>query len=136
MARARRRPSSAPASSLSVAERFLPTLSVLPLPLWRVFVLVLLGVWAWSAAEALRHWIAYRRIPELDPMVVDRFRMWGINSLGVIGWAVISYFYGLSTLSIGASAVFGLLAAASLWLAFLPPAWYRQHLLGKSLEGA
>ena len=76
------------------------------------------------------------RIPELDPLVVDRFRMWGVNGLAVMGWALTGYFYGLSTGSIGIAAVFGLIAAAGLWLAFLPPTWYRRRLLGKSLQGA
>lgn len=84
---------------------------------------VLLAVaFLWAAAEAFRHWALYRGAAGLDPLVVERFRLWGVAALSNLG--VVGLFFARDG-RLGfaaASGALGLLSSVALWLAFLPPA--------------
>jgi hypothetical protein len=92
------------------------------------------GCFLWSAAEALyRHTLARRRLAVglAEPVVADRFLLWGIFGLaaaGVVAANALGVLLGenLSTSPVVLlpMAVFGLAASAAIYLAFVPPAPY------------
>lgn len=106
----------------------------------------------WGAAESFRYWRQMRRRLALglaEPMLVDRFRIWGIASASAAAaiWAVNAPF--LMGLTIGSpeaaevtaisrlvTAGFGLVTIGAYWLTFFPPAFYRQRVASRSAPGA
>jgi len=94
-----------------------------------------IGALLWGSAEALRYWSRMRRRVRLgmgDPVVCNRFLLWGIGA----GAAGVGSLVGtLAQIATGvpanevpwvlaSSSLHGLVAAAAMWLAFLPPAAY------------
>jgi len=97
----------------------------------------------WSALEAFRyHALLRRRIPLglADPLVADRFRLWGwisVSAIGAIAPSTVSVFLGASphtTFNYGVVAVCGLVCSGTLTLAFLPPAAYVRYVRGAASE--
>jgi hypothetical protein len=97
---------------------------------------------AWAAVESLGYHGRMRRRLALglaDPVVTDRFRLWGIASAAtVIGFAI---FFAArlagphmaeSPPVLAATSCVGLVAATSLWLAFLPPEAYVRRLAARA----
>ena len=93
----------------------------------------------WGSGEALRYWTMMRRRVRLglaDPVVANRFLMWGIGAgaagLGsVIGIAVqiaAGATAAESSWTMMSSSLHGLVAASALWLAFVPPGFYRRYV--------
>jgi len=98
-----------------------------------------IGCLLWGSGEALRYWLMMRRRARLglaDPVVTNRFLMWGIgagaagvgSAIGTI-WSVIT---GDATLQtpwiVASSSAHGFVAAVALSLAFVPPAAYRRWI--------
>jgi hypothetical protein len=100
------------------------------------------GAFAWAAFESLRcHALARRRLRLglADPMVTDRFRVFGVASCAVFT-AFVLFLIGRLTGSsaaeptwvLASTSAAGLVAAVATWLAFLPPAAYRRHVLARA----
>lgn len=93
----------------------------------------------WAAFETWRYFGLLQRRHALgmaDPIVLDRMRLWGIATtaasvINISTW--VSQLVGIDPATAPAPAaitgVFGLVAAAGVWLAFFPPESYRQHVL-------
>lgn len=88
----------------------------------------------WSAAESWRYHGLLRRRLRLgltDGAVADRFRLWALSATGVVGAFGI---FGVALLAgadvatsawvLAPTSLLGCISGVSLWLAFLPPAWY------------
>lgn len=113
-------------------------------PGWHVARSVLqVGCLLWGAGEALLYWRRMRRRVALglaDPLVADRFLLWGIGA----GAAGLGSAIGTAVLLVSgrapleqtwvtmSSSLHGLVAAAALWLAFLPPAAYRRRVRARA----
>jgi hypothetical protein len=99
------------------------------------------GAFIWSAVEAAHYAHLLGRRVELglaDAVVADRMRLWalccGVVSLGFIVFFV-SRVYGMNpaetpALLVTASAT-GITGGVALWLAFLPPQWYRARFASR-----
>ncbi len=97
---------------------------------------VQVGVLLWGACEALRWWLRMRRrlrIGIADPLVANRFLLWGIGAgmagSGSLIGMLVGLAYGqpmneLPLLTLVLS-ICGLVAAVALWLAFAAPAWWK-----------
>jgi len=96
----------------------------------------------WGAAESLRYWVLMRRRLRLglaDPIVTNRFLLWGVG-IGAAGvGSVISL---LSQTVTGHSmaelpwlklsnSMHGLASAVLMWIAFLPPAAWKRAILAR-----
>lgn len=105
--------------------------------------LLQVGCLLWGSIEALRYWRLMRRRARLglsDPVVTNRFFMWGVGAgaagvgtaVGVAGQLLI----GRPPLEIPwvtlSSSLHGLVAAVALSLAFLPTAAYTRFLLERA----
>lgn len=92
------------------------------------------ALYGWASYEALRQYALARRrvrIGLLEPLVANRFLLWGISTLSATGiwgyslWAEVTAspdtteFYLVATVMGGA-------CAASIWLAFFPPRAYQR----------
>jgi len=96
-----------------------------------------IGLYAWAGLESLRCWAQGRRRLTLglaDPVVVNRFLLWGLGVLAVLGIWLDSarqlLAQGDAQASDGVVAVLGFLCAGCLWLAFFPSAAWRRRLRG------
>lgn len=99
------------------------------------------GASLWTLAEPLR-FVAIlrrrRRVGLADPVVVDRFLLWGLGSaarfvmLAVGAWAFLALGGSATALATVATPTFlgagvaGLVVAGAYWLAFFPPRAYRR----------
>jgi hypothetical protein len=114
---------------------------------------------AWLTAESLRYWVLLRRRLRLglaDPVVVNRFLLWGIWSAAtfvnlaadLIARVIYAAMAGPTTeivvelvepVVIGTMAVtmvLGVISAATLFLTFFPTAGYRRWLESRSVQRA
>jgi len=97
----------------------------------------------WGSGEALRYWTMMRRRERLglaDPLVTNRFLLWGIGA----GAAGLGSFIGIAAqLATGSatgeipwvmtsSSLHGLIAAIALWFAFVPPGFYRRYIQARA----
>lgn len=93
----------------------------------------------WTLAEPLRFFVAMRRRLSLglaEPLVVDRFLLWGVGSLARFAMLAVGAFSMLRLTGAAselasiaaptflASSVAGLAVAAAYWVAFFPPRAY------------
>src|SRR5690606_30936279 len=101
------------------------------------------GCLLWGAGEALVYWRRMRRRVALglaDPLVADRFLLWGIGAgaagLGSAIGTAVQLVSGRAPLEQSwvtmSSSLHGLVAAVALWLAFLPPAAYRRRVRARA----
>jgi hypothetical protein len=105
----------------------------------------------WNAFESFRYHRLMRRRLALglaDPVVVDRFRLWGVASLCAVAsiWVVnLPFFLGkwvgtgaatpITSLCMVITAAFGIATVGGYWLTFFPPAWYRARLARTASAG-
>ena len=89
----------------------------------------------WGASEAIAYWVRLRkraRIGLADPVLANRFLMWGVSAaaagLGSAVGVVASLVTGAAIQEMPAilvsSSAHGLVAAIGMWLAFVPPRAY------------
>lgn len=100
---------------------------------------------AWASAESLLYWQRMRRRLRLglaDPVVTNRFALWGVGiGCGAVGSALGVVVMRMGLDAPGSDPVFlaisllGLVAAAALWLAFLPTAGFRRWLERRAPSG-
>lgn len=95
----------------------------------------------WGAVEALMYWGQLRRRARLglaDPVLVNRFLMWGLSAgaagLGTAIGVTVSVATGENVFTMPAilasSSAHGFVAAIGMWLAFAPPRAYARWLAG------
>ena len=99
-----------------------------------LFLLVLVAGQGWTALEGMRHYRMMRRRLALglaEPVVTNRFLLWGISGLVSLTWNGVVNAYLLAGVNINTHPVpvfavsfGGLVTAACLVLTFMPPAWY------------
>ena len=100
---------------------------------------VQIGVLLWGACEALGWWLRMRRrlrIGIADPLVANRFLLWGIGagmagSGSLIGMLVgLAYGQPMSELPLLTLvlSLCGLVSAVALWLAFAAPEWWKLRI--------
>jgi hypothetical protein len=93
------------------------------------------GCLLWGSVEALRYWRKMRRRAAIglsDPIVTNRFLLWGIGAAAAGGGTAVgtvaSVVSGAPSLEIpwvvASSSAHGMLAAVAMWLAFVPPRQY------------
>ena len=100
------------------------------------------GAFGWAAWESWRYHELMRLrlgLGLVDPVVVDRFRLWTISTIGIVlGFAV--FLAGrLATDNVGASpwvlattSLVSLVSATAMWLAFAPPAAYLHRVRARA----
>jgi hypothetical protein len=96
------------------------------------------GVYTWASVASFREFAAARkrvRIGLADPLVVNRLFLWGAGTSCVLALWIHSgaeMARGVTdpTASYPVIAVLGITCAATSWLAFFPPAWYRRRFVG------
>jgi hypothetical protein len=99
------------------------------------------GAYAWASAESLRQFVHSRRRLALglaDPVLVDRFRLWGIGMTAITGMFVVALFFPDGATAPLQRIVNGVLAAASsaaIWVSFYPPQGYRERLMASAPPG-
>jgi len=97
------------------------------------------GCLLWGSIEALRYWRMMRlrvRLALADPVVTNRFFLWGVGAgaagVGTAIGVVAQLLIGRPPLEIPwvtlSSSMHGLVAAVALWFAFLPSKAYRRFL--------
>jgi hypothetical protein len=110
-------------------------------------MLVVTGVaYAWTAFEGMRYRGMMRKrqaIGLADPMVANRFLLWGIAGFVSMTWNTISAVYLLSGQNISshpvtvlATSLGGLVCTVLQVLIFMPPAWYTRWIKRESRAGA
>jgi len=97
--------------------------------------------YGWTAAESLHHHARLRRALRFglaDPMVADRFRLWGLGAAAIFTSFVIVFASGLigeptthPPEVVAVVACLGIPAAIAMALAFQPPAFYRRRFAGQ-----
>lgn len=106
---------------------------------------VRLGAMVWGCTEALHYHAIMRRRLALglaDPVVTNRFLLWGI----AMGAGIITALIGLFMTLFGmvspdgwpylALAIFSAISPVAQWLAFLPPRRYREWIQGLAVEAS
>jgi hypothetical protein len=105
------------------------------------------GALLWGAGEALGWWRRMQRrraIGLADPLVANRFLLWGLGAGAAGVGSLIGTVFGLvlarplnqlPVLTLVLS-LHGLVAAIALWLAFVPPVWYRHWVRGTTEKKA
>jgi hypothetical protein len=98
-----------------------------------------IGVLLWGASESIGWWLRMRkrvRIGIGDPIVANRFLLWGIGAGSAATGSLVGMSVGLVTgrgmnelpeLTLLLSGI-GLVSAISLWLAFVTPEWWKARL--------
>ena len=95
----------------------------------------------WSAAEALAYWSKMRRrvrVGLADPVVANRFLMWGVatfsaglgTAIGLVAQLVLGVASTDSGWVMASSSLHGLVAAVAIALAFIPPGFYVRYIRG------
>lgn len=89
----------------------------------------------WAGLESLRYFLLMRRRMALglaDPELTWRFALWAVSSLLACGMSSYSWLGIRMGIDVNATregpvilGILGLLAAGSLWFAFIPPTWFR-----------
>jgi hypothetical protein len=109
---------------------------------FRLFLLHSGVLTAWGASESLLAWSRLRRQLRLglaDAVVCERVLLWGIASVAsaIVGLtSTVAGFLGINfaatALGAAVTAPLGLVAAGSMWLAFLPPAAYLRRVRARA----
>lgn len=106
-------------------------------------MLLQVGALLWGSAEALRYWGIMRRRARIglaDPVVTNRFLLWGIGAFaagfGSLVGMVAQVVTGVPTTEepwvLASSSAHGLVAALAMGLAFVPPAAYTRMIVRHS----
>jgi len=104
-------------------------------------------VMVWNSVESLLYWRRMRRRLRLglaDPVVTNRFLLWGVSSAAAFfGSGLIFVFVTVTGMnpnqvpSLGLIvSLHGLVAAIAMWFAFQPPASYLRWIEGRAHSGA
>ncbi len=113
---------------------------------WQGASHVAMAVYLWSGSESLAYFLRMRRRQRVglaDPVVTDRFRLWAVGTLTAVAISAVGITCQalgvefrasmLGALTIGG---LGLVTAASMWLAFLPPPAYLRWVRSRAEAAA
>lgn len=110
---------------------------------FRLYTVLSTAVLLWGAAESLRYFAMMRRRTKLglaDPLVTNRFLLWGLG----IGAAGVGSAISMTAQAITgqhmlavpwvtvSNSLHGFTAAVLMWVAFIPPAFYRRFIESRS----
>jgi hypothetical protein len=104
----------------------------------------ILAAYGWSTFESLRYYALMRRRVRLgiaDPLVANRFLLWGLGTLAVSAVALLHLVaqllgtYELPPSFVSLVSALVLVAAVAEWLAFFPPAAYRRRFRWRTALG-
>jgi hypothetical protein len=111
---------------------------------WLLYGQIGVVVFLWSAIESLRYFARLRKREKFglaDPVVANRFLLWGVGTLcagSVTTLVQVLQALGVDTNGTPAGAAvispLGLIAACTLWLAFLPPARYTRWVTARAAQ--
>ena len=126
--------------ALGFVMQVFSTKPVLPAPIDAGFWVAFAGqviAYGWAATETFRYWSLLRRRARIglaEPLLVNRFLMWGIANATVVGiWGEVAWSMAghetavLSDASYLRLALLGFACAATTWLAFFPPRAYARR---------
>jgi hypothetical protein len=114
---------------------------------FRVHTLLSTGILLWGAAESLRYYAMMRRRLKLglaDPLVTNRFLLWGLG-IGAAGLgsaismtAVLATGQHMLELSwvTASNSLHGFTSAVLMWVAFIPPGFYRRFVDSRARQRA
>jgi len=101
---------------------------------WHASNYIPMVLMSWAGIESMRYWSMQKKRLALglaDPVVADRFRLWGLAILTADAITILSVGFELAGVTMVGTAAgslvvgtLGLFAAAFLWLAFVPTAGY------------
>jgi len=114
---------------------------------FRAYSFLNTAILLWGAAESLRYFTMMRRRAKLglaDPVVANRFLLWGLGiGAAGIGTAIsvtAQLYTGQSMLEIPwvmvSNSLHGFTAAVLMWVAFIPPGFYRRFIESRSHQPA
>ncbi|HVH06872.1 MAG TPA: hypothetical protein VNE71_12825 [Myxococcota bacterium] len=126
-------------STVELTRTFLAGGAALSPGKWTALVAVVSGAgFAWTAWESFRYWTVLRRRVPLglaDPLVVNRVALWAMTGCASVLINVANVWTSLAEISFVddpltmiATGVLGLINAACLFLAFLPPTSYAARI--------
>jgi hypothetical protein len=110
---------------------------------FRLYSLLSTAILLWGAAESLRYFAMMRRRARLglaDPLVTNRFLLWGLgigaaglgSAISVTACAVTGqHMLAIPWVTISNS-LHGFTAAVLMWVAFIPPGFYRRFVESRS----
>jgi len=112
---------------------------------FRLYSMLSTTILLWGAAESLRYFTMMRRREKLglaDPLVTNRFLLWGLGigaaGLGSAISVTACTVTGQHMLSIPwvtiSNSLHGLTAAVLMWVAFIPPGFYRRFVESRSQQ--
>jgi len=99
-----------------------------------------LGIYTWASYESLRQWVLARRRVRLglsEPLVANRFLLWGVAALAALGiwlhslWRELHRVADQTELYLVVT-VLGGICALAIWLGFFPPRAYRARFAAPS----
>lgn len=107
---------------------------------WHASNYMSIVVMSWAGIESMRYWTMQKKRLALglaDPVVADRFRLWGLAILTADAISILSAGFELAGVTMVGTAIgsivvggLGLFAAAFLWRAFIPTAGYLERMQG------
>jgi hypothetical protein len=111
---------------------------------------VIWGYALWNVVESYRYWLMMRRrsrVGIVEPMVTNRFFLWGTSSVCTclaVWIASLPYLYMSDPARLDAitpavrvaTALVGLVSVSCALLAFVPPAWYRRLIVAGAPQAA
>jgi len=109
---------------------------------WHASNYMSIVVMTWAGIESVRYWTMQKKRLALDladPVVADRFRLWGLAILTADAISILSAGFELAGVMMVGTAIgsilvggLGLFAAAFLWRAFVPSAGYLERVRRKA----
>ena len=113
---------------------------------WRYVTWIAFLNYVWSAAEAWRQqrmMVRRQRLGLVDPVVLDRIRLWSITmSAAMIATAIFATLQtrgvpvGGTPIGLGLTAVISLISSGALFLAFIPPSAYLESVRRRTVAVA
>jgi hypothetical protein len=110
---------------------------------WLFYAQIGVVVFLWSAIESFLYFGMLRKRQKIglaDPVVADRFRLWGTGALCAAAVTTITQILqalGIDTNGTPAGAAviapLGLIASGTLWMAFLPPPRYTRWITARAV---
>jgi hypothetical protein len=111
----------------------------------RMYSVLSTTILLWGAAESLRYFAMMRRRRKLglaDPLVTHRFLLWGLgigaagvgSAISVTAQAITGEYMLAVPWIMVSNSLHGLTAAVLMWVAFIPPGFYRRMVESRSQQ--
>jgi len=114
---------------------------------FRLYSVLSTSILLWGAAESLRYFAMMRRRAKIglaDPLVTNRFLLWGLgigaagvgSAISVVAQVVTGQHMLAVPWVMVSNSLHGLTAAVLMWVAFIPPGFYRRFVESRSQQPA